>query len=168
MRRFAIMIFAALAAADTGQPQVPGAGEGLGQHAAVRRGLLMEELGSTQGDAEMRSEMFLCGVFSLLDRLLPLPACFQTARFDVLAYNRSYRFLIADATQGSTVVYTVTVDSTTRPAGVTPSCIRSTAAADSTAPLQATRRARSTNPAPSAMPTSANRRWGWALRATVP
>lgn len=39
----------------------------------------------------------------LLDRLLPLPACFQTARFDVLAYNRSYRFLIADATQGSRV-----------------------------------------------------------------
>lgn len=46
-------------------------------HAAVRRGLLMEELGRTHGDdAEARGEMFICGVFSLLDRLLeqPLPA----------------------------------------------------------------------------------------------
>jgi EAL and modified HD-GYP domain-containing signal transduction protein len=42
-------------------------------HAAVRRGLLMEELGRGNGDAEMRGEMFLCGVFSLLDRLLQQP-----------------------------------------------------------------------------------------------
>ena len=38
--------------------------------AAVRRGLLMEELGRHSGDAEMRGELFICGVFSLLDRLL--------------------------------------------------------------------------------------------------
>jgi EAL and modified HD-GYP domain-containing signal transduction protein len=38
--------------------------------AAVRRGLLMEELVKGSGDAEMRGEMFICGVFSLLDRLL--------------------------------------------------------------------------------------------------
>jgi len=42
-------------------------------HAAVRRGLLMEELGRLNGDPEMRGEMFLCGVFSLLDRLLQQP-----------------------------------------------------------------------------------------------
>ena len=42
-------------------------------YAAVRRGLLMEELGREQGDAEMRSEMFICGIFSLLDRLLQQP-----------------------------------------------------------------------------------------------
>lgn len=42
-------------------------------YAAVRRGLLMEELAREQGDAEMRSEMFICGVFSLLDRLLQQP-----------------------------------------------------------------------------------------------
>lgn len=44
-------------------------------HAAVRRGLLMEELGQLQSgaDTEMRGEMFVCGVFSLLDRLLPQP-----------------------------------------------------------------------------------------------
>ncbi len=42
-------------------------------HAAVRRGLLMEELGRSNGDAEMRGEMFICGVFSLLDRLLQQP-----------------------------------------------------------------------------------------------
>jgi EAL and modified HD-GYP domain-containing signal transduction protein len=37
--------------------------------AAVRRGLLMEELGRAMGDEEMRNEMFICGVFSLLDRM---------------------------------------------------------------------------------------------------
>jgi EAL and modified HD-GYP domain-containing signal transduction protein len=37
--------------------------------AAVRRGLLMEELVAGGGDEEMRSEMFICGVFSLLDRM---------------------------------------------------------------------------------------------------
>ena len=42
-------------------------------HAAVRRGLLMEALGREQDDAEMRGEMFMCGVFSLLDRLLQQP-----------------------------------------------------------------------------------------------
>jgi len=42
-------------------------------YAAVRRGLLMEELGRSQGDAETRGEMFICGVFSLLDRLLGQP-----------------------------------------------------------------------------------------------
>ncbi len=41
--------------------------------AAVRRGLLMEELVRSNGDAEMRGEMFICGVFSLLDRLLQQP-----------------------------------------------------------------------------------------------
>jgi EAL and modified HD-GYP domain-containing signal transduction protein len=41
--------------------------------AAVRRGLLMEELVRSNGDAEMRGEMFICGVFSLLDRLLKQP-----------------------------------------------------------------------------------------------
>ena len=38
--------------------------------AAVRRGLLMEELVRHTGDDEMRGEMFICGVFSLLDRML--------------------------------------------------------------------------------------------------
>lgn len=41
--------------------------------AAVRRGLLMEELGRSAGDDEMRSEMFICGVFSLLDRMFNQP-----------------------------------------------------------------------------------------------
>ncbi len=42
--------------------------------AAVRRGLLLEELGRDAVDAEMRGELFICGVFSLLDRLLQQPA----------------------------------------------------------------------------------------------
>lgn len=37
--------------------------------AAVRRGLFMEELVRASGDEEMRNEMFICGVFSLLDRI---------------------------------------------------------------------------------------------------
>ena len=41
--------------------------------AAVRRGLLMEELCRDHGDAEMRGEMFICGVFSLLPRFLQQP-----------------------------------------------------------------------------------------------
>ncbi|EGJ10618.1 signal transduction protein, partial [Rubrivivax benzoatilyticus JA2 = ATCC BAA-35] len=40
---------------------------------AVRRGLLMEELARGSDDAEMRGEMFICGVFSLLDQLLQQP-----------------------------------------------------------------------------------------------
>lgn len=42
-------------------------------YAAVRRGLLMEELGSQGADADQRSEMFICGVFSLLDRMFQQP-----------------------------------------------------------------------------------------------
>jgi len=41
--------------------------------AAVRRGLLMEELVRSSGDEEMRNEMFICGVFSLLDRMFQRP-----------------------------------------------------------------------------------------------
>ena len=42
-------------------------------HAAVRRGLMLEELARNNGDEAMRGEMFFCGVFSLLDRLLQQP-----------------------------------------------------------------------------------------------
>ncbi len=42
-------------------------------HAAVRRGLIMEELVRPQGDRDLAGEMFICGVFSLLDRLLDQP-----------------------------------------------------------------------------------------------
>jgi EAL and modified HD-GYP domain-containing signal transduction protein len=42
-------------------------------YAAVRRGLLMEEIGRHSTDADQRGEMFICGVFSLLDRLMGQP-----------------------------------------------------------------------------------------------
>jgi EAL and modified HD-GYP domain-containing signal transduction protein len=42
-------------------------------YAAVRRGLLMEELVRESGDPERRGEMFICGVFSLLDRMMKQP-----------------------------------------------------------------------------------------------
>jgi c-di-GMP phosphodiesterase len=38
--------------------------------AALRRGLMLEELARGSGDEEMRSELFICGVFSLLDRMM--------------------------------------------------------------------------------------------------
>ena len=41
--------------------------------AAVRRGLFMEELARSSGDEQMGSEMFICGVFSLLDCMLGQP-----------------------------------------------------------------------------------------------
>ena len=41
--------------------------------AALRRGLLMEELVRGNGDEEMRNEVFICGVFSLLDRMFQQP-----------------------------------------------------------------------------------------------
>lgn len=42
-------------------------------YAAVRRGLLMEELARQTADVERRDEVFICGVFSLLDRILGQP-----------------------------------------------------------------------------------------------
>jgi len=41
--------------------------------AAVRRGLFMEELAGPGAEAEVRDEMFICGMFSLLDRMLHQP-----------------------------------------------------------------------------------------------
>jgi EAL and modified HD-GYP domain-containing signal transduction protein len=40
---------------------------------ALRRGLLMEELSKSLGDNEARDEMFICGLFSLLDHMLKQP-----------------------------------------------------------------------------------------------
>ena len=56
--------------------------------AAVRRGLLMEELVASSGDEEMRNEMFICGVFSLLDRMFQA-ALRQAARHDPGARARA-------------------------------------------------------------------------------
>lgn len=41
--------------------------------AAVRRGMLMEELSHATSDESMRNEIFICGVFSLLDRMFNQP-----------------------------------------------------------------------------------------------
>ena len=41
--------------------------------AAVRRGMLMEELVRHLNDDEMKGELFICGVFSLLDRMFKQP-----------------------------------------------------------------------------------------------
>jgi EAL and modified HD-GYP domain-containing signal transduction protein len=42
-------------------------------YGAVRRGLLMEELGAAMSERELRDEMFICGLFSLLDHMLKAP-----------------------------------------------------------------------------------------------
>lgn len=41
--------------------------------AAIRRGMLMEELVRDLNDDEIRGELFICGVFSLLDRMFGQP-----------------------------------------------------------------------------------------------
>lgn len=48
-------------------------------HLAVRRGFLMEALAKSTGRADEGEEMFVCGLFSLLDRLMqqPLPALLE-------------------------------------------------------------------------------------------
>jgi EAL and modified HD-GYP domain-containing signal transduction protein len=46
-------------------------------YAALRRGLMMEALAIEMGDEDRKGDMFICGVFSLLDRMLNKP-------FDVL------------------------------------------------------------------------------------
>jgi EAL and modified HD-GYP domain-containing signal transduction protein len=40
---------------------------------ALRRGLVMEELAKSMTDSEVRDEMFICGLFSLLDHMLKQP-----------------------------------------------------------------------------------------------
>lgn len=42
-------------------------------YGAVRRGLIMEELAAGMDEREMRDEMFICGLFSLLDHMLKAP-----------------------------------------------------------------------------------------------
>ena len=42
-------------------------------YGALRRGILMEELAKSMDDSEMRDEMFVCGLFSLLDHMLKQP-----------------------------------------------------------------------------------------------
>jgi c-di-GMP phosphodiesterase len=42
-------------------------------HLAVRRGLLMEEIARPGGDEALRNELFICGVFSTLDRMIGQP-----------------------------------------------------------------------------------------------
>jgi EAL and modified HD-GYP domain-containing signal transduction protein len=63
--------------------------------AAVRRGLLMEELARASGDEEMRNEMFICGVFSLLDRMFQQP--FAQLFDNIPVPERVYQALVDDS-----------------------------------------------------------------------
>ncbi|RZL28035.1 MAG: HDOD domain-containing protein, partial [Rubrivivax sp.] len=42
-------------------------------YGALRRGLIMEELAAGMDEREMKDEMFICGLFSLLDHMLKAP-----------------------------------------------------------------------------------------------
>lgn len=42
-------------------------------YASVRRGIFMEQLVAHMGDEEIRGEVFICGVFSLLDKIFQKP-----------------------------------------------------------------------------------------------
>ena len=64
LKRWLALLLASASKGNNAQPLM---------HAAVRRGLMMEELAKGHGDAEVRGQMFICGVFSLLDRLLNQP-----------------------------------------------------------------------------------------------
>ena len=63
--------------------------------AAVRRGLLMEELARGSGDEEMKGELFICGVFSLLDRMMGEP--FDSLLKSIPVPERVYQALAEDA-----------------------------------------------------------------------
>lgn len=80
--------------------------------AAVRRGLLMEELVRSTGDDEMRGEMFICGVFSLLDRMLgqsfdellqsvPVPDRVRQALVDGVGPYQPYLVMVKALEQGA-------------------------------------------------------------------
>jgi len=62
---------------------------------AVRRGLLMEELVRSSGDEEMRNEMFICGVFSLLDRMFQQP--FSELLKSIPVPERVYQALVEES-----------------------------------------------------------------------
>jgi EAL and modified HD-GYP domain-containing signal transduction protein len=62
--------------------------------AAVRRGLLMEELVRGSGDEELRNEVFICGVFSLLDRMFQQP--FEQLLGSIPVPQRVYQALVED------------------------------------------------------------------------
>ena len=63
--------------------------------AAVRRGLLMEELVRSSGDEELRNEVFICGVFSLLDRRFQQP--FEQLLGSIPVPQRVYQALVEDS-----------------------------------------------------------------------
>jgi EAL and modified HD-GYP domain-containing signal transduction protein len=63
--------------------------------AAVRRGLLMEELVRGSGDEELRNEVFICGVFSLLDRMFQQP--FEQLLGSIPVPQRVYQALVEDS-----------------------------------------------------------------------
>ena len=63
--------------------------------AAVRRGLLMEELARGSGDEETRNEVFICGVFSLLDRMFQQP--FEELLSTIPVPTRVYQALVEHA-----------------------------------------------------------------------
>ncbi|MFN7695108.1 MAG: EAL and HDOD domain-containing protein [Burkholderiales bacterium] len=63
--------------------------------AALRRGLLMEEFSKSLDDSDAKDEMFICGLFSLLDHLLKAP--FSTLLQAIPMPERVRQALMEDA-----------------------------------------------------------------------
>ncbi|MFN9708567.1 MAG: histidine kinase, partial [Burkholderiales bacterium] len=62
--------------------------------AAIRRGLLLEELVQNH-DEDLRSEIFICGVFSLLDRMFQQP--FETLFKNIPVPDSVYKALVEES-----------------------------------------------------------------------
>lgn len=84
--------------------------------AALRRGLLMEELAKGLSDTELRDEMFICGLFSLLDHMLkqpfskllqaiPMPERVRQALVDESGPYQPYLELVRAIEEGSVYDY---------------------------------------------------------------
>ena len=85
LKRWLVLLLASSSKGTNAKPLI---------YAAVRRGLIMEELARPQGDSELAGEMFICGVFSLLDRLLGQP--FETLLQNVPVPERVHQTLRGD------------------------------------------------------------------------
>ena len=78
---------------------------------AARRGLVLDELARRSGDDWLRSEMFIGGVFSLLDRLLDKsPAAIRRGlytmkKIEAMAFEESMSF-----TESQIALFTLTED----------------------------------------------------------
>ncbi|MBB4843595.1 EAL and modified HD-GYP domain-containing signal transduction protein [Paucibacter oligotrophus] len=102
--------------------------------AALRRGLLMEELAKSMSDSELRDEMFICGLFSLLDHMLkqpftkllqsiPMPERVRQALVDESGPYQPYLELVRAIEQASVYDYRAAAEGLMLDAGEINQCV---------------------------------------------